>query len=170
MKLKSALKKLKENSKFKEWFNKNKKTYFSYAFTMIENNKQQEWQIGYYDKDKDKIITFIVREKNITIKPEEDIFKKSDMKVNGIEVDKLKLNLEHILDKAEKFQKEKYPKESILKKIIILQNLENFGNIWNITFFTQSFNTLNIKIKTDNGKIVEHKLTPLFGFTNVPQK
>ena len=76
------------------------------------------------------------------------------------------MTLDESLDKTEKLQKEKYPKESTMKRIIILQNLENFGNVWNITYFTQSFNTLNIKIKTDSGKIVEHKLTPLFGYDN----
>ncbi len=170
MELKSALKKLKESPKFKEWFKDNNKTYFSYAFTMIENNAQQEWQIGYYDKNKDKITTFIVGEKNIDIKPEEDIFKKSDMKVEEIVVSKVKLTLSNVLNKVEKFQKENYHNEKILKKIIILQSLENFGNIWNITYFTQNFNTLNMKITTDSGKIVEHNLSPLFGFDNSPSE
>ena len=31
---------------------------------MIENNEQREWQIGYYDKNNDKITTFIVKEKD----------------------------------------------------------------------------------------------------------
>ncbi len=164
MELKAVLKKLKESSEFKEWFKNNNHTYFSYAFTMIENNEQADWQIGYYDKKKNKVITFIVQEREITIKPEEDIFKKPDMEVKEIDMDKVKLKLDDVLDKADKLHKEKYSKELILKKIVILQNLEDFGNIWNLTFVTQSFSTLNIKIKTDDGKITEHKLAPLFGF------
>ena len=85
------------------------------------------------------------------------------MEVREIDIAGVKLGLGDILDKIEKFQKEKYPKELILKKIVILQNLENFGNVWNITFFTQSFNTLNIKIRSDNGEIIEDTLIPLFG-------
>lgn len=164
MELREVLDKLKESSDFREWFKNNSETYFSYAFTMIESNVQAEWQMGYYDKKKNKVITFIVQEKEITINPEEDIFKKPDMQVKEIDLDKVKLKLNDILANAEKLQKEKYSKELISKKIIILQNLEDFGNIWNITFLTQSFSTLNIKIKTDDGKIIEHKLAPLFGF------
>jgi len=170
MELKSALAELKASSEFKEWFKNNDKTYFSYAFAMIEDNAQSDWQIGYYDKNKDKITTFIIKEKEIIINPEEDIFKKGDMEVKKIDADKIKLELKNILSEAEKFQKGKYPKEIVIKKIIILQNLENLENVWNITFFTQSFNTLNIKIRADDGKIVEDTLTPLFELDASSQK
>lgn len=163
MELKAALKQLRQSHKFKEWFKNNNKTYFSYAFTMIENNEQADWQIGYYNKEKDKVTTFIVQ-KNILINPEEDIFKKSDMDVKEIDIDKVKLALNKILAKLDKFQKENYPRETILKKIIILQNFEKLGNIWNVTFITHGFSTLNIKVKADNGRVVEHNLAPLFEF------
>ena len=49
-----------------------------------------------------------------------------------------------------------------MKKIIaIIQNLDK-EQIWNVTFLTQSFKTLNLKIKSDNGEIIEKKLDSLF--------
>ena len=49
----------------------------------------------------------------------------------------------------------------IKKKIAKLQNLEEFGNIWNITYITLAFNTLNIKINPENGEILNHNLESL---------
>jgi len=170
MELKPALEELKKSPEFKKWFSSNNKTYFSYAFAMIENNTQSEWQIGYYDSAKNKITTFIISESAVAIKPEEDIFKKSDMDVKKIDEEKLKLPLNGILIIAEKLKKEKYPKELALKTIVIAQNLEDFGNIWNITYVTQSFSTLNIKIKADSGKIAEHKLCHLFEMADFSAK
>ena len=46
----------------------------------------------------------------------------------------------------------------------ILQNLGEFGNIWNITYVTHSFKTLNIKINAENGKILHHSLDSLMDF------
>ena len=81
-----------------------------------------------------------------------------------IDLNKVKLSFAEIIDLASEFQKEKYPKEESNKIIAILQNLEKFGNVWNLTFITESFKTLNIKVNTENGKIVEHKLSSIFEF------
>jgi len=164
MELKAALNKLKKNPEFKEWKKNKKNNYFSYAFKIVEKNKQTDWQIGYYDPKTDKITTFIVEKADIKITPEEDIFKKESMKVNEINLKNVKLSLKQILDCCEKFKKKSYPKEDAIKKIAILQNLEEFGDIWNITYINQNFNTLNMKLKSNNGKIIEHKLTNLFDF------
>jgi len=51
-----------------------------------------------------------------------------------------------------------------VKIIAILQNLENLGNVWNLTFVIAAFNTLNMKINAENGKIVEHKLSSILSF------
>ena len=50
------------------------------------------------------------------------------------------------------------------KTIVILQNLSEFGNIWNITYVTHSFKTLNMKINAENGKILHHDIVSLMDF------
>ncbi len=163
MDLKPALKKLEESQDFKKWKQKNKNSYFSYAFKILQE-MPNDWQFGFYDKKKDKITTFIVSEDNIKIRPEEDVFKKEDMKVKEIELSKLKLTFDNAIYKADEFQQKNFPKDKGIKTIAILQNIQGFGNIWNITYITEAFNTLNMKIDASNGNVLEHNLSSVFSF------
>ena len=164
MDLKLALKKLKQSEEFKALNKKTKDIYFSYALIMLENNKKGPWQLGFYHKSTDKMITFIIDKDEIKMEKEEEIFKQPGMEIKKIDIEKVKLNFGEIFKKAEDFQKKKYHKELISKTIAILQNLEEYGIIWNITFVMHSFNILNMKINPENGEIVHHTLEPLMNF------
>jgi hypothetical protein len=164
MELKQAFKKLKQSQEFKDLNEKTKDIYFSYALIMIENNKTVPWQLGFYNKTTDKIVTFIVGENSIKMEPEEEIFKKPGMEVKPLDIDKAKLPYNEILKKTEEFQKKEYPKELISKTIAILQNLKEYGNIWNITYVMHSFKTLNMKVNSENGDIIDHNLQSLMDF------
>jgi hypothetical protein len=163
MDIKPALKKLEDSLAFKEWHKKNKDTYFSYAFK-IQQEMPDEWQLGFYDKKKDKITTFVVNDSAISIRPEEEVFKKEESKVNEINLEKVKLTFEAVLGKANEFQQKNYQNDKSIKTIAILQNIVEYGTIWNITYVTEAFNTLNMKIDASNGKVVEHKLSSVFDF------
>jgi len=164
MELKPALKTLEESPDFKKWHNKNKNTYLSYAFKIPQEMGSDDWQLGFYDKKKDKITTFVIAEEGIKIRPEEDIFKKEEMDVKEVKLDKVKLTFDNAIAKASEFQQKNFPKEKSVKTIAILQNIQSFGNIWNITYVTESFNTLNMKIGASSGKILEHNLSSVFSF------
>ncbi len=162
MNFKTVLKKLKESSEFKEWISKNKEAYLTYAFTMIENLENSEWQIGYYDKKLDKVTIFTING-NIEINPEQDVFKKPGTSVKKINLKDVKFGLDDSLKKANDIKEKKYSKETITKTIAILQNID-LGQLWNITLITSSFNTINIKIDAKTGKTVKHELISLFQF------
>ncbi len=162
MDFKTALKKLKNSSKFKKWIFKNKKSYLTYAFTMIENSEKSEWQIGYYDKKLDKVTVFTINN-NIEINPEQDIFKKPGTAVKKINLKDVKFSLDKVLKKAQTIKEKKYPKELVTKTIAILQNIE-LGQLWNITLITSSLNTINIKIDAKTGKTIKHEFVSLFQF------
>ena len=162
MHFKTALKKLKNSSEFKKWVSKNKKSYLTYAFTMIEKSEKSEWQIGYYDKKLDKVTSFTINN-NIEINPEQDIFKKPGTAVKKINLKDVKFSLDDVLKKANDLKEKKYPKEFVTKTIAILQSIE-LGQLWNITFITSSLNTINIKINSKNGKLIKHELISLLQF------
>ncbi len=165
MELNQAIQKLNESKEFKEWSRKNKDAFLSYAFQMLEDHKEAPWQLGFYHKAKDKIITFIVDERLIEIKEEEEeVFKKPDTVVKQIDTGKIKISFKEILKKTEEFKKKEYPKELVSRTIAILQNLEEYGNIWNITYVMHSFKTLNMKVSSENGKIMHHSLDSLMDF------
>src|SRR3989338_9877502 len=134
MELKHALEKLNESKEYKDSIKENKDIFFSYALITIENNKATPWQLGFYNKSTDKMTTFIVGKDKIVVQKEEEIFKKPDMEVTPIEMERAELKFNEIMEKTKNFKKEKYQKETISKTIAIMQNLEDYGTIWNITF------------------------------------
>ena len=163
-KLKSTLKKVESSKEFKAWEKGHKSAYFSYAFSLLDESV--DWQVGFYDPKTDKITTFAIKDNCIFMHPEEEVFKKEETKVNKLELEKIKIGTVKAAELAEKFQSEKHPKENPTKAILILQNLGKLGDIWNITYVTQAFNTLNMKISAKDGKVIEHTLTPLMDFTS----
>ena len=163
MELKQAFDKLILSLNFKNWKKENKDTYFSYAFR-IPQEMPNEWQLGFYNKANDRITTFVMNGEDISIRPEEEVFKKEGMKVYEVNLDKVKITFENAMDKASEFQADNYPKDKSLKTIAILQNIDKFGIIWNITYITEAFNTLNMKIDASNGKVIEHNLTSIISF------
>lgn len=160
MDIKEALEKLKETQEFKQWTSKNHDSFFSYALKMIEHDKEQPWELGYYNKDTEKIASFAVEPESKLVN-EEEAFKKPDEEILAIDTEKVILPFNEIISRARKFQLEKYPMERENKIIAILQNLGEHNTVWNITFLTNSFKTLNMKISPESGKILHHSLESL---------
>lgn len=163
MDLKPALKRLEQSQDFRKWHNRHKNTYFSYAFKILQE-MPNEWQLGFYDKKKDKITTFVISNEGIKVRLEEKVFKKEDMDVNEVKLDKIKLTFDNAITKANEFQQKNFPKDKSIKTIAILQNIDKLGNVWNITYITEAFNTLNMKIDASNGKVLEHNIASVFSF------
>ncbi|HLG24734.1 MAG TPA: hypothetical protein VI564_07440 [Candidatus Nanoarchaeia archaeon] len=162
MSIKKILDNLEQTSEFKKWKSKNKNSYFSHAFKIPQEMKPEEWQLGFYNPKKDNITTFVVSQNSIEKRPEEEVFKKDESRISGIDFEKVSLDFETVLDAAANFQNKNFPKDKSIKTIAILQNLPNLGNVWNITYVTQAFNTLNMKIDAKSGNVIEHKLSSIF--------
>ncbi|MBI2656449.1 hypothetical protein HYX03_01790, partial [Candidatus Woesearchaeota archaeon] len=146
------------------WKQKNKNTYLSYAFKIPQEMGSNDWQLGFYSRKKDKITTFVIAGDNIKIRAEEEIFKKEGAKVNEIQLEKVNLTFDKAIAKADEFQQKNFPKDKSIKTIAILQNISSLGNVWNITYVTEAFNTLNMKIDASSGKVLEHSLSSVFSF------
>lgn len=156
--LKEALVELTGSKVYKDWKKNNKECYLSYAFYVVDK-EDTNWKIGYYHSEEDKITSFDIGKK-ITIEPDEEVFKKEKNKVQAIKLDDVKLDLADAVSLANDVQKEEYVNENPIKIIAILQKLEGH-QVWNLTFLTQNFNTLNFKIKADTGRILDKRLVSL---------
>lgn len=141
--MKELYKKLTSSKTFKDWKNKHKE---SFLCSFIEINNQQ---FDFFNKN--NTITSFMIDKNIEIKENQKIFNKSKLK---------ELKLDNILTKEQVLDiiKNKHPKETFTRKIIILQNPKEL--IWNITLITSSLKILNIKIDM-NKKILSETFEPL---------
>ena len=161
----NALDRLKASKVFKDWKKDNKDAFLSIGFLVIENSKQKPWMIGFYTSASDTISSFLVDETACHFEKNDEVFKKPGTQVLELDTAKIKLDLEDALKTIDTCIKNNYSHETILKTILIIQNLENFGTIWNITLVTHAFNAINIKINALNGKVLEHKLSSLISYT-----
>ena len=161
MSLKEEISRLEKSSVFREFRKKHPDAYLAHAFISLEKGDRSEWQLGYYLKKKDRLVTFFMLDK-IKKSPESKIFKEPGKTVR-------KLNMGGVASFARAFtkcmdlQKEKYPSERPAKLLAILQNIDE-GTVYNFTLLTPQLKTLNIKIDAATLKVKGHKLSSLMDF------
>jgi len=147
-----------ENSKeYKEFILKEPHYYLVHVFTTVDSESVENglWQIGYYSKDTDKIVVFENQNDIIFIHPPTEALKKEEY-IQKLEFEKLNISREEAVKICNNTIKEHYPKEIFSKAICLLQNLPEFGNVWNITIVTLALGVINVKIDASNGKVVKH--------------
>ncbi|HLC47065.1 MAG TPA: hypothetical protein VJI75_05000 [Candidatus Nanoarchaeia archaeon] len=158
----AALTQLRKSKEFTSWHKHNSKSFLSHVFFMIGDN-DCDCQAGFYDGASDTITTFEIKDP-VIINKAEKAFKKEEDSILAIDESSIKLPLSEALTEANALQKKKYSSELPVKRIAILQNLHPYGLIYNMTFVTQGFKTLNIKIDAGTGKIVQDHIVNLFEF------
>lgn len=157
MNTKESLDKLKSDITFKQYLKDNTNAYLSYFFMMVVNDIKQDWQVGYYNPDSNLINTYTITTKEITAEPPQEPFNKPGDIVQELDFSKVKINYTKAMEIAKACQKDNYSNALVSKTMIILQNINNVGNIWNITFITMNLDTINVRINISNGKIVSHE-------------
>jgi len=143
-------------------FKKKKNLYLAHVFFMLDEPNKNIVQVGYCTPEQ-KIVTFVIDGKKITAIPEAMPYKNPKAKIKKLEISKVKVELDEALGAAKELQEKKYAQHKPFKQIVILQNIDE-GQVWNITFITQTFNTLNIKISAETGKVVRDELISLVDF------
>ncbi len=159
MQFKDKLKEVEKHKIFLDWRKKNKESYLAHTFRMLDEANMNIWQFGFYNPD-DTITTFILNKDDVKEVPQEQIFHKQGKKLPKLSLEEIKLSFDEAVEKANKLHDEKYKQHPVLKTIVILQKIEK-RQMYNITFVTQTFNTLNIRVDASDGKIASEKLTSL---------
>ena len=159
MELKAALQKLEKSAKFKSWKKNHVNAFLAHAFVMLDEANKDIVQFGFFDSKSDKITTFIVEPKKISETPESEVFK-SKQEITPLLMDEVRLTDGKALEIAEDYMKKNHPAEMPIKTFFIVQCLD-IGCVFNITFFTKSLKTLNLKISVVDGKILKHSFEPL---------
>lgn len=154
-----ALERLENSKEFKEWKKENPKSYLAHGFVMDSEQKEKEWQIGYFNPETEKILTFIMADE-ILINPESDVMNK---KIEKLDKEKIMVTIDEAFIESDKVQKQKYSSHPPLKKIAILQKT-NGEQVWNITYVTRTFKTINIQVDAGTGNIVSDKIVEVFKF------
>ncbi len=163
MEFENIIHKLESMKEFKEWKDKHKHYYLAHAFVMLDEPNKDIWQIGYYNKESNKIATIILEGEKVAFVPEQEILQASQQ-ITELKPADVKLTVDKALEAAKACIKEHYPRELLLKSFFIIQHLPE-GTVFNITFLTQSFGTINIKISTVDGTIFKHSMERLANFS-----
>jgi len=164
MKLKDIMEKIAKHSEFKDWEKDNKDCFLAHAFMMMDQANANIWQIGFHNPKNDKVTTFILEGDNLKISPELDVFKKPDSKVHKLDIEKVKIGSVQAIETAEGVMAKEYPKTVPSKMFFIIQELPEHGTIYNITFVTHDFKTVNVKVSSEDGKVIHHAIENLLEF------
>jgi hypothetical protein len=151
---------VKASKEFKDYQKSNPKAYLVHLFYI--NEPEGKWQVGFWENGKAEMTSFILDGDNILVQPEKDVLQREQEPIQRLLIENVKQDYDEIKEIAEKTRKEKYPKEWPLKEIYVLQNLKDVGQVWNITIFSKSFKTVNIKIDALTGEVKAHDVAKLF--------
>jgi len=149
--LKTSLRQIKETKHFKEWFSKHPEAYLSSAFF------SNDWQLDFYCPKEDNMTSFTKAGSETS-----DVFRKEKRDIPELILDEVEVDVFEAKEIMQKVLKEKYEDQKTTKEIIILQKIEH--PTWNITFITEKFNILNVKIDAISGKIISEKLESALSF------
>jgi hypothetical protein len=153
-----------ENSEEYQTFIKNDpKNYLVHMFCMRDAHEAKDWQVGYYLKNSDKVTVFDYQEDKISILPAEEALKEK-RHIPPLKIEDIKIDVDAAMDTVEDILKKNYSAESIVKAIVLLQNLPEYGQLWNITVITLTFHVINIKINAISGELIKHTKESLLGW------
>ncbi len=155
---------LRKNKLFLDWKNKNKGAYLVSVFFMSDN--PNELQFDFYDKEKDLITSFSIKDNKVEVVEGSEVLKEKGKIIEPISEASLSnvLDINKAFERARSVQAEHYKKDVPFKTIMALQNLDDYGLVWNITFITHTFKVLNIKLSADSGVVLKHELNSIFDF------
>ena len=152
-----------ESAEFKTWNQEHSDYFLAHVFRSLDNLGEGEWQVGYYLPKTQKMTTFIpaTPEKKIDVARDLDVLKPQGL----LPLDKATIHIDSTtaLTAAAKKRAETYGTEPILKTFFLMQNSDN-GTIYNITYFTQSFKTINLHISASDASVLEHSKNNLAAF------
>ena len=154
---------------FKEFREAHPRSYLVHLFQLVETTPKQGsegepgWEVGYYNPDDDQVTVFEVQsDASVTAKPSERAYKEEKTSIPPLKLEKVNVSYDQALKKIQSLQCESYPQEKPMKIMVLLQSLDDLGTLWNMTYITQRFKTLNVKINAENGDVVDQKLFSIF--------
>jgi len=163
MDFKDLITRIESSPLFKKTIKATPDLYIVHVFTIMDAQNTNEWDFGYYSKKLDRITVFKLLNEEITVLPPQEIFKEKGV-VRKLALDTVKISKEKALEHVEEVVKKNYSAESLMNAIVLLQNIKDFGQIWNVTLTTHTFHVLNIKINATTGAVIKHTRESLLGW------
>jgi|SRR3989344_5142421 len=163
MEILQQLTKVEASETFKEWKAGMPKVFLSSLFVLIDGSRK-DWQAAFYDPDSEHTTAFVISDP-VTLIPPSPTFKEPNARVHALDISKVALDLPECLALVAERQRKEFPAAMPSKIIAILQHLP-VGQVYNVTYVTAMFSTLNMKIDAATREIREATLIPIMSFPN----
>ena len=168
MQILKILSKVEHSAPYLEWKKHNKNDYLVHLFTEAGADAVEfVWQVGYYNKAKDRITTFCGSDP-VTVAEDQEVFKKQDS-ILPLPIEKVKIDVDKAITIADSLRKETYGIKESIKTIMILQRIKDH-TMWNMTLLSQALALLHINVDACTGKIIHHELVSLSSFIAPEEK
>lgn len=148
--LKEFLKFIEDSQEFKQFKETNPDAILADVFT----TEKEDWQLDYYSQKKDKITSFTFENEKISSK-ESELFRKEKKEIIPLNLNNIKIPLKKAIEKINN-----EVKETPSNVIVVLQVIDE-KETWNITYLTTSFRTINFKIDAISGEIISRDETSI---------
>jgi hypothetical protein len=142
---------------FKNWKESHNNSFLASVFGMTGN---EDMTLNYYDKDRDKMYSFSCKS---PCEPVEQDFVKSGEEIFPVRVEAIKLPMDEALKRSYGIAEKNYSEQRLVRTIFALQVLGG-KLVWNITFLTADYKTINIRIDCISGDVIEHNIAKLSEF------
>ncbi len=146
MEFQDIVRELQNTSRFNAWHAKHPDSFLAHIFVMQDDANKGLYHVGYFANN--AITTFIVGRGNVEVIEDQEVAKPVERLIDPLDITLVKVSSKEILDASEKIRKEHYTKLLIMKSFFIVQSLEG-TQIFNVTYMTQDFKTINIHLDMD---------------------
>ena len=155
MELKDAIGILEKEASFNGWRGKHKDAFFAHAYVM-EKPEGREWELGYFDPHDNMMEMFTIKDSKVSHEGATPVARAENAPpIKEVRMEEIQLTVGQAIERAEEIRKKEYSAEAPLRTFIIVQCIES-GCIYNVTFFTKSFNVVNVKVSSKDGSVLRH--------------
>ncbi len=154
---------LEESILFRNWKQEHPTAYLVHFFAMTD----APLQIGYYEPEQDVITSFLMSS-IISLEPASDVFKEEGVLPELVLSSDL-ISFDAAREKALSLQKEKYLQQIPQKEIILLQMIAAVPT-YTITFVTQAFALLTVRISGRDGTILSDSCSSVMDLASFSSK
>ena len=150
---KQVVQSLESDGGFQRWRTNHPDDILAHIFLETDNI-----QVGFFDPSRSTMTTFIVGTE-LHIIPDQEILR-GDSAIDPLDLSQIRFSPQQAQEVADALRKTHYTAEQVIKTLSILQTIDGLC-VYNITYFTASFKTINIKVSAIDGSVVRHSIGSL---------
>ena len=162
MEFQSLIKELENTSLFNAWRVRVPDAFLAHIFVLLDETNRGTYHVGYYDPNNERMTTFVVGKGTVDIIEDQEVAKAAGAHLQPLDITLVNDTEKKVLQEAEKIRKEHYAKALVFKSFYIIQAIDD-QQVYNITFMTQDFKTINIKLDMQR-ELISHDCKALADF------